>query len=88
MPAKATARRTPSEIIGRIVQAAMAANGVNAQELAKRSNVHPNTVYTDMKNPDKMPLSRLWLYFLALDVPIDDALRAFAEAHARAMVGR
>ena len=88
MPAKAKARRTPSEIMSRIISAAMAANELTAQDLAKRADVHQNTVYSDLKDPDKITLSRLWIYFLALDVPVDDALAAFAEAFARGIVQR
>lgn len=88
MPAKAKARRTPSEIMSRIISAAMAANELTAQDLAKRSSVHQNTVYKDLREPDKITLQRLWSYFLSLGVPVDDALEAFAEAFARGLVQR
>lgn len=88
MPAKAKSRRTPSEVMCRILQAAMAANDVTTQELADNSGVHQNTVKSDLKDPDKIKLQRLWLYFLALGVPIDDALAAFAESFARGLTQR
>ena len=88
MPAKAKSRRTPSEVMCRILQAAMAANDVTAQELADSSGVHQNTVKSDLRDPDKIKLQRLWLYFLALGVPIDDALAAFAESFARGLTQR
>ena len=88
MPAKAKSRRTPSEVMCRILQAAMAANDVTAQELADSSGVHQNTVKSDLKDPDKIKLQRLWLYFLALGVPIGDALASFAESFARGLTQR
>ena len=88
MPAKAPARRTPSDIVGRILHAAMAAGGISADDIAKLASVHKNTVLSDLREPDKMPLHRMWLYFLALGVPIDEALQAFADAFARGLTER
>ena len=81
-------KRTPAEIIGNIITAAMGAQGLNADELAVRAKVHRNTVYRDLKDPDRMQASRMWLYFVALDIPVEEALQAFADSFARSLVTR
>ena len=88
MASKARRSRTPSEIIAGLVQAAMTADGMTAQELAKRAGVHANTVYRDLKDPDRIPQSRLWRYFVTLGVPVQAALDGIADALAESLTRR
>lgn len=79
---------TPAECIGRIIAAAMGASGMTADKLADASYVHANTVRKDLKDPDGMTMQRMWLYFAALGVPVDEGLSAFAESFARSLTER
>lgn len=79
---------TLPQIMARIIRAAMAAQNVSNTQLADRIGVHMNTVYKDLKEPEGMTMARAWLYFTALDIPIDDALKAFADSFARSLVTR
>jgi len=78
--------RTPAQIVARIITAAMGAQDVPADMLAKAVGVHTNTVRRDLKEPEGMPMDRMWLYFNALHVPIDEGLQAFADSFARFLV--
>ena len=84
----ARARRTPAQVIGAVIGAAMGARGVTASQLAEMTNTHRNTVYSDLREPDGMPLWRMQLYFIALEIPIDETLQAFADAFSRSLIIR
>jgi hypothetical protein len=45
-------------------------------------------VYSDLHDPDRIQMRRVWLYFTALGVPVDEALQAFADSFARSLVAR
>lgn len=81
-------KKTPAQCVGSIITAAMSAQSMTAEELAERSQVHRNTVYRDLKDPDRMQASRMWTYFVVLGVPVDDALQVFAASFARSLVMR
>lgn len=81
-------QKTPAECIGSIIRSAMSAREINAEQLAKLVGVHANTVYSDLHDPDRIQMRRVWLYFTALGVPVDEALRAFADSFARSLVTR
>lgn len=81
-------QKTPAECIGSIIRSAMSAREINAEQLAKLVGVHANTVYSDLHDPDRIQMRRVWLYFTALGVPVDDALQAFADSFARSLVTR
>lgn len=80
-------RKTPPQIVVCIITAAMGATGMTALELADAAGVHANTVRKDLREPETMTIARMWLYFTALDVPIDEGLQAFADSFARSLVG-
>ena len=82
------AKKTPAECIGSIINAAMGAKSMTADKLANACGVHYNTVRKDLKDPDSMPLWRMWLYFVALQIPIDEGLNTFADSFARSLVVR
>jgi len=81
-------QKTPAECIGSIIRSAMSAREINAEQLAKLVGVHANTVYSDLHDPDRIQMRRVWLYFTALGVPVDEALQAFADSFARSLVTR
>lgn len=81
-------QKTPAECIGDILRSAMSAKGITAEQLAKIVGVHANTVYSDLHDPDRIQMRRVWLYFTALEIPVDDALLAFADSFARSLVAR
>lgn len=83
--AKSKSNRTPAQIVARIITAAMGAQEVPAERLAKAASVHVNTVRKDLREPEGMPMSRVWIYFMALGVPIDEGLQAFADSFARSL---
>ena len=81
-------KRTPSQITAGIIRAAMSKDGTTPQSLAKQMQVHVNTVYSDLRDPDRIPQNRLWLYFTVLGVPIEDALEKIAKEFAFSLVRR
>lgn len=83
-----TRKRTPAQCVGMIISAAMGAQGVQIDRLADAVGVHPNTIRKDLRDPDGMTMQRMWLYFTALSVPVDDGLAAFADSFAKSLVAR
>lgn len=81
-------KKTPAECIGRILCAAMGAAGISSEVLASRAGVARNTVCSDLKDPDRMPMQRVWLYFTVLGVPIEKGLQAFADSFALSLTQR
>ena len=81
-------KRTPSQITAGIIRAAMSKDGMTQQSLAKRMKVHVNTVNHDMKDPDRIPQDRLWMYFTVLGVSVDDALQRIADSFSAMLVQR
>lgn len=84
----AARKKTPAQIVKSIIAAAMGAESIDSKTLAKMAGVHVNTVYNDLKDPDGMPMQRMWLYFTALSVPVDEGLQAFADSFARSLTVR
>lgn len=80
-----TKSRNPAQIVARIITAAMAACNCTTEKLAKAADVHVNTVRKDLREPEGMPMSRVWIYFTILRVPIDEGLQAFADSFARSL---
>lgn len=83
-----TAAKSPSQITCRIIHAGLSAEGMSVHEMAKRMKVHYNTVYNDLKQPEKIPQDRLWMYFTILNVPIDNALKRIAQEFAESLARR
>lgn len=81
-------KRTPSEIVGTLIKAAMGAKGITEEKLANMTSLHRNTVYKDLKDPDNMRADRMWLYFVVLGIPVDDGLAVFADSFARSLTER
>ena len=84
----AARKKTPAECVKGIISAAMGSTDISVKQLAKLTGVHANTIYKDIRDPDGMPMSRMWLYFTALGVPVDEGLCAFADSFARSLVVR
>lgn len=81
-------QKTPSEVIRGIIQAAMTAESVTGEQLADDMGIHVNTVYSDLKTPEKIPQGRLWLYFVVLGIPVQEALESIAGAFAASLARR
>lgn len=86
--AKIKESRTPAQVVARIITAAMRANDVSSDQLAKAASVHVNTVRKDLREPEGMPMARMWIYFLALGVPINETLECFANSFCKMMIER
>lgn len=84
----AARKKTPAEIVKTIISAAMGARQIDSKQLAKLAGVHANTVYNDLKDPDGIPMQRVWLYFTILGVPVDDALKRIADSFSQMLVNR
>lgn len=87
MPKKAKTR-TPARIMADLIECALIVSGETKTGLAKLSGVCLNTVCNDLKDPERIPQGRLWLYFAALGAPMDEALKAVAETFAISAVKR
>jgi transcriptional regulator with XRE-family HTH domain len=81
-------KKTPAECIGAILRAAMGAQGISNEKLADLVGLHRNTVRTDLEDPDKMKMERVWMYFTALGVPVDEGMQAFADSFAKSLTVR
>ena len=81
-------KKTPSQITAGIIRAAMSKDGTTPQSIAKQMQVHVNTVYSDLRDPDRIPQNRLWLYFTVLGIPVDDALQRIADSFSAMLVQR
>ena len=81
-------KRTPSQVTAGIIRAAMSADCVTLDRLAKLTNVCKRTVCADLQDPERIPQGRLWLYFTALGIPIDGALENTAAAFAQKLAER
>lgn len=75
-----------AECIGKILMAAIADSDISREQLAKLTGISRRTIDTDLKEPIKITLARLVLYFQVLDVPADECLMAFSQAYAQHLV--
>lgn len=74
--------RTPSSIMADMIKCGMITEGLNKTQLAKRANFSINTVCADLNDPERIPQKRLWIYFLVLGLPMNEALQAVADKFA------
>lgn len=81
-------KKTPAQIMGGIIEAAMSAEGINGLALAKRMKLSKSVVYDDLKDPDRIPQHRLWLYLTVLGVDCQQVLAPVAHAIADQMIIR
>ena len=86
MPKKATLANTPPRIIWGLIAAEMSAHDIDAKQLAKLASVHYNTVYSDAREPEKMTLARMSVYFAALGIDPQIMLRPIAHSIAERMI--
>lgn len=85
---KAKPAKTPARIVWNLIHAEMVTQGVTQQELARRAHVNKDTVCLDNKDPNRIPMSRLWVYFAALGIDPAVVLRPLAMEHAEHMIRR
>lgn len=85
---KAKRLRTPAQIIWHIIDSEMRMQEITQRELAKRVNVNRNTVSEDSRDPERIPMRRVWLYFAALGLDASEVLRPIAAEHAERLTQR
>lgn len=78
--------RTLPHVLWGLISAAMAAQDIQRSEMAKMIGVHANTVSSDAKEPEKIPLDRLSLYLLALGVDQTTVTRPIAAGITECMI--
>ena len=78
--------RTMPRIIWGLIAAEMAAQDIQKADIAKLIGVHANTIGSDAKEPEKIPLDRLTLYFTALGINPEVMLRPIAHSIAERMI--
>lgn len=70
--------KTPSSEVWGMIESSLYKNRMCKKDLAKIAGVHPNTVSRDSAYPERMPIGRMWMYFRALNLPVDQVIRAMA----------
>lgn len=78
--------RTMPRIIWGLLAAEMTAQDLQRADVAKMIGVHANTVSSDAREPEKIPLDRLSLYFTALGINPEVMLRPIAHSIAERMI--
>ena len=72
--------RTMPRIIWGLLAAEMTAQDLQRADVAKMIGVHANTVSSDAREPEKIPLDRLSLYFTTLGINPEVMLRPIAHS--------
>lgn len=88
MAKKAARARTPARVIWDMIDAEMQMQQITKLELAKRARVNRNTVGLDARDPGRIPMQRVWLYFAALGLDAAEVLRPLAVEHAERLISR
>ena len=86
MPKKAKSLPTMARVLWSIVESSMQWQHVTKGELAARSGVCRDTVTADAKEPERIPLARIAIYFKALGIDPAEVLRPLAHACAEQML--
>lgn len=66
---------TPSRTMWGIIECGMRSQRILMSDLARRVGVHPNTITRDAQEPEKIPQGRLWLYFEAVGISVEDMVK-------------
>ena len=80
--------KTPSRIMAGMSEQDLKVTGMRKSDLAAAARCSPNTVTNDLKAPERIPQGRMWLYFTALDIPIENVLQSVAYSVADRMIQR
>lgn len=65
-----------------MIECGMIVAGETRSSIAKKMRVSLHTVCADLKEPERIPQNRLWLYFTVLSMPMEEALQAVANEFA------
>ena len=79
---------TPSQCMANIIRSAMTLREESVGTLADKMHTHRNTVQNDLKDPDRIPQWRLWMYFTVLDIPLETVMRQVAGQFAEELIKR
>lgn len=85
---KAMPRMTPGRILWRIIDSEMKAQSITQKRLAEMASVNKCTVSEDSRDPERMPLHRVWVYFAALGIDPAEILLPIGEAHLQRLLGQ
>jgi len=85
---KAMPRMTPGRILWRIIDSEMKAQKITQKRLAEMASVNKCTVSEDSRDPERMPLHRVWVYFAALGIDPAEILLPIGEAHLQRLLGQ
>lgn len=88
MQTKPKRTKTPSRIMAGMIEQALRVTGTKKSELAAAVKCSPNTVTNDLRDPERIPQGRMWLYFTALDIPVETVLQNVAYSIADKMIHR
>ena len=80
MAKKARAKRTPAVMLWAMIDAERRTQKLSYRALSKLCGCSDNTVCLDANCPERIPQSRLWLYFTALGIDITSVIVPVAEA--------
>lgn len=70
--------RTPARIIWQMISSEMTRQKLTQQDLARLARVCKNTVSMDSKEPERIPMSRVWTYFAVLGIDCAEVLKPIA----------
>ncbi len=70
--------QTPSAEVWGMIESSLYKNRMHKKDLAKIAGVHPNTVSRDAAHPEQMPIGRMWIYFRALNLPVEKVISAIS----------
>lgn len=71
-------KQTPSTEVWGMIESSLYKNRMHKKDLAKIVGVHPNTVSRDAAYPEQMPIGRMWMYFRALNFPVEKVISAIS----------
>lgn len=78
--------RTLPHVLWGLISAAMASQDIQRNEMAKMIGVHANTVSSDAREPEKIPLDRFSLYLTALGIDQLTVTRPIAASITECMI--
>lgn len=80
--------RTPARMVWQMISAEMARQKMTQEGLAKLAGCSRNTVSLDSKDPERIPMCRVWTYFAALGIDCTEVLKPIAHEIAEAAIKR
>lgn len=70
--------KTPARLVWQMISAEMTRQKLTQQDLARLARCSKNTVSMDSKEPERIPMSRVWTYFAVLGIDCAEVLKPIA----------